>query len=157
MSGVADYTDIANLSWDNIQAPQNIPGGTYLLRLKNVVFQPSKEEGKNPVVMFVHSPKEPMEDVDSEQLEKLGSDYDISQNKLFTRIFIEDGTSWDQVRRLLEKHGLEMKGGVEESLKAASKANATVLGYVGLGKPFKDRTSGELRQLNEVTEFAKVD
>lgn len=151
-----NYADIANLSWDNIQAPKNIPGGTYLLKLRNIVFQPSKEEGKNPVVMFVHVPKEPMEDVSTEELEALGANYDISQNKLFTRVFIEDGSSWDRVRRLLEKHGLEMKGGVEESLKAASKSGAEVLGAVGLGKPFKDAASGEMRQLNEVTEFAAV-
>lgn len=150
---MSDYADIADLSWDNIQEPKPLPVGTYLLKLRNAVFQPSKEEGKSPTVMFVHVPKEAMSDVKTEELEELGPDYDIGENKLFTRIYIEDGSSWDQVRKLLAKHGVEVKGGVADSLKAAK--GAEVLGY--LDQRSFARKDGVVAVANNVTEFAPVE
>lgn len=150
---MSDYADIADLSWDNIQEPKVLPVGTYLLKLRNAVFQPSKEEGKSATVMFVHVPKEPMSDVVSDELEALGSEYDIGENKLFTRIYIEDGSSWDQVRKLLQKHGVEPKGKIEESLKKAK--GAEVLGY--LNQNTFTRKDGTVVTGNNVTEFAPVD
>lgn len=150
---MSDYADIASLSWDEIQEPKVLPVGTFLLKLRNVVFQPSKDADKSPVVMFVHVPKEPMEDVKTDELEALGPDYDIGENKLFTRIYIEDGSSWDQVRKLLAKHGVEATGSIEESFKKAK--GAEVLGYLEQ-KTFtrKDQTVGIA---NNVTEFAPVE
>lgn len=150
---MSDYADIADLSWDNIQEPKTLPVGTYLLKLRNVSFQPSKEEGKSPVVLFVHAPKEAMEDVRSEELEALGSEYDISENKVFTRKYIEDGASWAEVRNLLAKHGVEVSGSVEESFKKAK--GAEVLGY--LDQNTFTRKDGTVATGNNVTEFAKVD
>lgn len=150
---MSDYSDIANLSWDNIQEPKVLPNGTYLLKLKNAVFQPSKEEGKSAMVMFVHSPKEAMSDVNSGELEALGEEYDISENKIFTRIYIEDGSSWAQVRNLLAKHGLKPSGDVGASLKAAK--GAEVLGYLVEDRfTRKDQSVGVQ---NKVTEWAPVD
>lgn len=150
---MSDYADIASLSWENIQEPKVLPVGSYLLRLTNAVFQPSKEADKSPVVMFVHQPKEPMSDVDAEELEALGEGYDISENKLFTRVFIEDGSSWARVRTILGKHGVEVSGSVEESLKKAK--GAEVIGYLNQQRfQRKDGTAGES---NNVTEFAPVD
>jgi hypothetical protein len=150
---MSDYADIADLSWENIQEPHPVPNGTYLLKLKNAVFQPSKEEGKSPVVMFVHAPKEAMADVNADELAALGAEYDISENKVFTRIYIEDGSSWAQVRNILSKHGLKPSGSVEESLKKAK--GAEVLGYLVTDRfERKDKTIGEN---NKVTEWAPVD
>lgn len=150
---MSDYAEIADLSWENIQEPKPVPVGTYLLKLKNAVFQPSKEEGRSPVVMFVHSPKEAMEDVKAEELEELGSEYDISENKVFTRIYIEDGSSWAAVRNLLAKHGVETKGSIPETLKKAK--GSEVLGY--LVKDRFERKDGTVGENNKVTEWAKVD
>lgn len=150
---MSDYADIANLSWDNIQEPKTLPVGSYLLKLKNAMFQPSKEEGKSPVVLFVHSPKEAMDDVKTDELEALGEEYDISENKIFTRFFIEDGSSWAQVRNLLAKHGLEVSGDVNESLKKAK--GAEVIGY--LDQDRFTRKDGTVGTGNKVTEFAPVE
>lgn len=150
---MSDYADIANLSWDNIQEPKVLPVGSYLLRLSNAVFQPSKDADKNPVVMFVHVPKEAMADVDASALEDLGAEYDISENKIFTRIFIEDGSSWAKVRALLEKHDVTVSGSVVESLKKAK--GAEVIGY--LDQQRFQRKDGSAGESNVVTEFAKVD
>lgn len=151
---MSDYAEIANLSWDNIQEPKPLPVGTYLLKLRNVTFQPSKEEGKSARVMFVHAPKEPMSDVKTDELEELGAEYDITENKIFTTVFIEDGSSWAKVKGILNKHtGVEVGGDVLESFKKAK--NSEVLGYL-VTKQFerKDKTVGTN---NEVTEFAPVD
>lgn len=149
---MSDYADIAELSWDNIQEPKVLPVGTYLLKLRNASFQPAKEEGKSPVVMFVHQPKEAMDDVKTDELAELGTEYDIGENKVFTRIFIEDGSSWQQVRVLLKKHGIEASGKIEESLKKAR--NSEVLGYLDVDH--FTRRDGSLSSGNKVTEFAPV-
>src|SRR6266403_3707823 len=149
---MSDYADIANLSWDEIQEPKTLPVGTYLLRLRNAVFQPAKDADKSPVVMFVHVPKEAMADVKTDELEELGSEYDISENKIFTRFYIEDGSSWDAVRRLLHKHGVEPEGKIEETLKKAK--GAEVLGY--LHQKTFTRQDGSVGVANNVTEFAPV-
>lgn len=150
---MSDYADIAELSWDEIQEPKTLPVGTYLLRLRNAVYQAAKEADKSPVVMFVHVPKEAMDDVNSDELSALGAEYDIGENKIFTRIYIEDGSSWDQVRKLLAKHGVEAKGKIEESLKAAK--GAEVLGY--LNQRAFARKDGTQGVANNVTEFAPVE
>lgn len=149
---MSDYSDIANLSWDEIQEPKAAPNGSYLLRLSNAVFQPSKEEGKSPMVMFVHTIKEAMDDVKVDELEALGENYDITENKVFTSKFIEDGSSWKWVQGVLEKHGVKTTGKVLEDLKKAK--GAEVIGYLVTERFVRnDGTPGEK---NKVTEFAPV-
>lgn len=150
---MSDYKDIANLSWSEIQETKPVPDGTYLLKGSNAVFQPAKEEGQSPTVMFVHSLKEAMDDVRSEELKALGDDYDIHENKVFTRIFIEDGSSWMKVKGILEKHGVVLTDNVEADLKKVK--GAEVLGYLTKDK-FK-RKDGSYGENNKVTEFAAVE
>lgn len=149
---MSDYADIANLSWDEIQETKPVPVGTYLLKLSNAVFQPSKEEGKSPKVMFVHSVKEAMDDVDADELAELGEGYDVTENKVFTTVFIEDGSSWGKVKSILAKHGVEVSGNVQESLKKAK--GSEVLGY--LTKNRFTRADKSVGENNQATEFAPV-
>lgn len=154
---MSDYADIANLSWDEIQEPQVLPVGSYLLKLSNASFQPSKDADKSPVVMFVYKAKEAMEDVNTEELEALGAEYDISENKIFHRIYIEDGSSWDQVRKHIAKHFPEdeapPKGKVVDTLKALK--GAEIVGYLNQ-QSFK-RKDGTQGMSNNATEFGRVD
>lgn len=150
---MSDYADIADLSWDNIQEPKVLPVGTYLLKLRNAKFQPSKDADKSPLVMFVYQAKEPMDDVKSEELDELGKDYDVTENKIFFRIYIEDGSSWDQVRKHLLKHGIEVTGSVEETLKKAK--GSEVLAY--LEQQTFTRKDKSIGVSNNPTEFAPVD
>lgn len=150
---MSDYADIANLSWDEIQETKPVPEGSYLLRGSNAVFQPSKEEGKSPAVMFVHSVKEPMDDVSVSELEELGADYDLTENKTFTKVFIEDGSSWMKVKSILEKHGIKTSGKVLDDLKKVK--GAEVIGH--LKKDRFVRADGSPGENNKVTEWAAVD
>lgn len=151
---MSDYADIANLSWDEIQAPALLPVGSYLLKSRNASYQPSKEEGKSPTVMFVYQPKEAMEDVKSDELDELGADYDISENKIFHRFYIEDGSSWDVVRKHLEKHGVTVEGGVLETLKKFK--GTEVVAYLDQ-RSFTNKTTGAVVTQNVATEFAPVE
>lgn len=149
---MSDYKDIANLSWDKIQEPKPGPVGTYLLKGSNGVFQPAKEEGKSPVVMFVHTIKEAMDDVSSAELAELGEGYDLTENKVFTRIFIEDGSSWLKVRDILLKHDVKLSNNVLEDLKKVK--GAEVLGYLTIDR-FK-RDDGTMGENNKVETWASV-
>lgn len=153
---MSNYADIANLSWDEIQETAALPVGTYLLKLTNLVFQPSKEEGKSPRVMFVHSVKEAMDDVDSDELGELkgpgGGPYDVTENKVFTTVFIEDGSSWAKVKGILEKHGVEVSGDIAATFQNAK--GSEVLGY--LVKDRFQRGDKSYGENNKATEFAPV-
>lgn len=150
---MSDYADITNLSWEEIQEPQPLPVDTYLLKARNAVFQPSKDADKSPVVMFVYVPKEAMDDVKTDELAALGADYDIAENKIFARFYIEDGSSWDQVRKHLLKHGVEVSGGILETL--ARVKGTEVLAYLEQ-KSFV-RKDGSQGTANNATEFAPVE
>lgn len=150
---MSDYANIADLSWDEIQVPKPAPVGTYLLKGSNAVFQPAKEEGQNPIVMFVHTIKEAMDDVNSDELAALGPDYDLTENKVFSRYFIEDGSSWEKVKDILKKHGVSTTGRVLDDLKKVK--GTEVLGYLTVDR-FK-RKDGTMGENNKVTEFAVVE
>jgi hypothetical protein len=145
-------------SWGEIPEVKLLPGGTYRLRCRNVSFQAPKSEDGNPSVMFVYVPQETMDDVDQEALSELGPDYDIEENQLFERIWLERGADWDRLRKHLLKHGiteadLEEAGDIESSLKLAK--GRDVLGLV-IQRQYKDKT-GTMRQENGVSTYVSLD
>lgn len=150
---MSDYSDIANLSWDEIQEPKVLPVGTYLLKGRNARFQPAKDADKSPVVLFVFAPKEAMADVKTDELEALGNEYDITENKVFHRVYIEDGSSWAVVRNILAKMGVEVEGKIEDTLKKVK--GQDVLGY--LNQNTFTRNDGTVGVANNITEFAAVE
>ena len=98
---------------------KTLPNGTYLLRGRNATYKKSTEEGKSNTVMFVYEPREAMNDVDVDLLAELGDDYDITENRIFPRIWIETGRDLDTVRNHLVKHGIDTsEGTIGDSLKA---------------------------------------
>lgn len=116
---MSDYADILQGSWDNIPEVATLPDGSWLLKGRNATFQAPRDADKSPVVLFVYEPKEPMDDVDAEELEKLGGDYDFSSNRIFVRFYVETNADWDRIRAHLLKHKIDPKGkSIEETLKA---------------------------------------
>src|SRR5687767_9942100 len=90
-TSAVNYQDILNESWDNIQEVVTLPIGSWLLRLRNASIQPSKSEGGNASALFVYEPMEPMQDVDQGELDRLGTEYNFSENRVFHRIWLETG------------------------------------------------------------------
>lgn len=148
-----DYADITNKQWDDIPEVQLLPSGSWRLRVRNASYQAAKNADQSPSVMIVYTPKEPMDDVDGEELAKLGSNYDVSANRIFTRFFVSDASDWDRVRKHVVKHGVEVKGSIGDTLKALS--GHDVVAYVGR-RTFTNN-AGELQESNEAQNFASVE
>lgn len=101
------YEDVLNTAWGNIPQPKTLPVGSYALVGRNATYQPRKSDDKSDAVLFVYGVREPMEDVDSDALSELGDDYDLNNNTIFHRIYVETSLDWDKVRAHLNKHGVE--------------------------------------------------
>lgn len=102
------YEDTLNRSWDDIPEPQMLPPGSWLLRGNNVAVFPPKEEGQKTRVVFFYEAKEPMEDVQQEDLDALG-DYAYSENDIVKQFWINKNKDWDAVRKHLDLHGISTK------------------------------------------------
>lgn len=147
------YEDILNMNWDNIPEPKLLPVGSWLLRGRNVaVFQP-KEEGQSIRVAFFYEAKEPMEDVNQTELEALGADYSYSENDIVKQFFINRNKDWDNVRKHLALHGVDVNG---QSIAASFKAfkGAEVVAFLTT-KTFTGG-DGQTRTENDPTGFAQV-
>lgn len=105
------YSDIANKQWDDIPEPKLLPEGTYLLRGMNVSHFPADEKNdRSERVVFFYQVKEPMDDVDTTELNELGENYDFANNDIAQQFFISRSKDWDRVRKHLEAHGIATKG-----------------------------------------------
>jgi hypothetical protein len=106
-----NYEDLLDKSFDEIPEPQVLPVGSWRLEGRNATFQAPKEAGKSATVLFVYKAKEPMDDVDEDELAKLGEDYDYGLKPIFVRIWLESGADFDKVRKHLKNHGISLEGG----------------------------------------------
>lgn len=150
---MSDYIDIQTASWDEIPEKKTLPVGTYLLKGRSAKYNPPKEDGKNGNVMFVYEPRQAMDDVDDDAFQELGSDYDLANNPIFFRIWIERQTDWQNVKRHLEKHGIDVSGGIQKSFEQF-KGNE-VLAYLST-RTFTNG-AGETVEDNDASNFAPVD
>jgi hypothetical protein len=149
---VDSYTDIANLSWNDIPDVKTLPDGSWLLKARSASFKPSTDPEKSPVVMIVFNAKEPMDDVRSEDLEGLGKDYDVSANTIFHRIYIENFSDWKRVKDVLAKMGVDTEGkSVPDSLKEVKGKEI----IAALKTRNFTRADGEPGEENNITAFVK--
>jgi hypothetical protein len=148
-----DYVDILNKSWDDIPEPKMVPVGSFRLKGVNAKYMEAKDGDKNDALLFVYAPMEPQADVDPEELEELG-DYDISQNRVFARFWLETANDWDGVRRHLAKHGIESGGRTIKETLAAFKGSE-VIAYLD-HRTFVNSV-GETQIESDPKQFAPVD
>lgn len=104
-----NYEDILNKTWDELPETVALPVGSWLLRGKGAKYLEPKGDNSGQM-LFIYGAKEAMNDVDQEDLDKLGPNYDVTSNKVFVKFWIEDSSDWEQVRRHLKKHGIETAG-----------------------------------------------
>lgn len=151
---MTDFNDLLKKGWGEVPTKKLLPVGTYVVKCESVTYKAAAEEGKNAVVMAVFSAKEALDDVDADELTALlADDYDISANKLFYRIWIEDATSFNRVGALLTDLGVDMAEiSIEESFKKAKGHEITA--FV-TQRTFKAR-SGESETSNDITQFAAI-
>jgi hypothetical protein len=151
---MSDYLDIAQTSWDEIPEVQTLPNGTYRLKARSASFKEPKEEGKNGSVLIVYTPTMAMDDVDEDQLAELakdGNEYDLANNTIFHRIWIERPTDWKTVQKHIAKHGVDLKNkSLQEGLEALK--GSEVLAYLS-SRTFTDG-AGETKEENVASQFA---
>ncbi len=148
------YEDMLERTRAETPMMETLPVGSYRLKHRGEArFVPAKEDGKNDCVMFVYNAMEPLSDVDTEELAALG-DYDITQNKLFFRVWIEDETDWAKVWIHLDKHGIVL--GLEASRKEglAAVKGAEIIAFLEQ-RTFQNK-AGEMVDTNDPVNFASV-
>ena len=150
---MSDYADILNTSWDNVPRPLPLPVGSYILKGRNATYQPRKSEDKSDAVLFVYGVKEPMEDVDQDALDELGGNYDLGNNTIFHRIYVETSVDWDRVRSHLKNHGVEPSGTISDTLKAFKGAETVAF----LNQRSFVNAAGEAKVENTASNFAVLD
>ena len=119
---MSDYTDLINLSWDELPKDKLLPEGSYLLRGEKVTYIGKKEgdEKSTPRFLFIYGVKEAMDDVDPEKLVALndnGVDYDLTTKQVFHTIWIRRPKDFDKVREHFRVLGVEPEGNIQETLK----------------------------------------
>lgn len=148
------YSDILNRSWDDIPQPKLLPEGTWLLKLRNVSYFPANEESNQPErVAFFFEAKEPMDDVDAQELSALGDGYNYAINDITKQFSIFRPAAWNDVRKLLALLGVDTKG-KDQATTFKDAKGAEVLGYLRQNT-FQTR-AGETRTDNVPEMFEKV-
>lgn len=152
---LSKYADILNQQWDDLPQPKLLPEGTYLLKGTNVSFFPAnEEEDKSARVVFFYEVKEPMEDVEASELDKLGVNYDFANNDIAAQFYINRPKDWAKVRAHLEAHGINPEGKTQEETFEAFKGTE-VLAHITQNEYVSKRTGTSVTQ-NQPTLFAKV-
>lgn len=148
-----EYADILKRSWDDIPKPQLLPNGSWRLKVKNAKYMEPKAADQNPFVLVVYSPMEPLADVDEDAVGELDG-YDVSQNRVFNRIWLETAADWDGLRNHIRKHGIDTGGrSPEDTLKALK--GTEIIAF--LDRETFTNGAGEVREQNVASKFAPVD
>lgn len=152
-----DYDDLLNTSWENIPEPVNLPGGSYLIKGANVAFVKAKEEGKPHKVLFSYNAQSPVA-VDEDALAELPEGYEIETNDLTYTVFIEKAADWNNVRKHLELHGIELTGGIFENGKLSfAKAFRGAEIVAEVGQRFYTNAAGDSIPQNTLSKFQRVE
>ena len=148
------YQDILKRGMDEVPDLKPLPTGTWLLKVLGAPkFQPPKEEGRSGQVMFVFQPVEPGDDVDADEIEALGANYDTAGNRIFHKPWVETSADWAAIRRLLVKLGADASDNFEDAFKAVK--GATV--YADVGYRTYTNNAGEVVEENTASNFQAVE
>ncbi len=150
------YDDILDKSFDDLQDDKLLPLGNWMLRLRNAAFLPPRQEGQSARVLFFYTPVEPTGDVDVDELEALGEDYDYSENQIVFQVWIEGNRSWRDVLTHLKKHaGVDFTvGSIREVLKKGIKGSEVI---AELDERTYENSFGDLVSENNAKAFRPID
>ena len=149
-----DYKELLNRTRAETPDEKQLPLGSYRLKGRGARFLPAKEDDKNDSVMFIYNPMEALQDVDMDALAELG-DYDITQNKIFFRVWIETETDWAAFWRHMDKHGAVM--GPDATRKEAMGAIKGTEIIAWLDQRTFENKAGDMVDTNDPTNFAPIE
>ncbi len=151
-----DYESMLERTRAETPTLELLPVGSYRLKHSGKAkFNAAKDSDKNDSVMFIYSAMEALEDVDADALAALG-DYDISQNKLFFRVWIESEVDWANFWSHVDKHG-DLGLGPDATRKEAMEAlkGAEIIAWLDQ-RTFQNK-AGDMVDTNDPANFAAVE
>lgn len=136
-----EYDELYNRTWADIPEPKTLPEGSWVLKATSAARKNNEDNDKmGPTVNVVFSVVEPMNDVDTGELDALGDNYDVTGNKIFHKFFLRDGGS-ENVRKFLKNLGIyDETLTPDENLKLVK--GQQVVAFLGQ-RPYKDRDGNE--------------
>ncbi len=150
-----DYEDVLKRTRAETPTSKQLPVGSWRLKHSGTAkYIVAKDSDKNDSVLFVYSAMEPLDDVDVEELSAL-ADYDITMNKMFFRVWIENETDWAAFWAHVDKHG-ELGLGPDASRKEAMDAvkGAEIIAWLDQNS-FTNK-AGDPVDTNDPVNFAPV-
>lgn len=131
-----------------------LPEGTWRLKVRGYKYRPATETASAQVVFFL-MPIEPKEDVDTEALEALGEDYDLSINSATAQFWLGEARDWTKVFAFAEAAGIESEEVAEVSRKEVFDMirDRYVVGYMKV-ETYTDRAGAMVQKL-VVSSFSK--
>lgn len=140
---------------NDVPKVRSLPDGTWLLKLRS---KPSpkgktKPDGKDSV-LFLLQVIEPTDNVDEQELQALGPDYDFKANRIFHRVWLGDGSDWDQLRKLLITFGADKD--FASFPEAFEQANGGEV-YADLKTRYWKDDSGNDREENQASNFQPIE
>lgn len=151
------YEDLLKSGWNELPDPKVLPEGSWLLKkTRGSYFKEDEDRGLSARVSFEFKPVEPMDDVDAEEIDKLGPDYDIGENRVEYTIFVERSADWKRkVLPFLAKLGVGVDPNEDprETVKKRGNGN-TIIAYLGT-RTFTTR-DGEVVEQNTAKQFRAV-
>jgi len=148
------YEEMLNESMDDIQEPQLLPTGSYLMRIAGFNPRPGKD-GKKATILVIFSPVKAMEDVDDEALEELGADYDIGISRVSHTVWYGDASERASAKRTFRLFGINPEGKTLAEVKELAK-DAMVVGNT-VHETYTDKNSGELVTKSKIVGFAPAE
>lgn len=132
MTTASTFETMFQKSRAEIPVPKTLPRGHYVLALRATFKRPPREEGKSGQLSFSFEALEPMEDVDPGELEALGENYSIKDNKISADFWLGENNpqDWHRVWEHLAYYGVKSEdfADLDTALKAA--VNKRIVAYV---------------------------
>lgn len=152
MSDTETFEGLLAQTVEDIEAPKPLATGTWLLKAMGATYKEAGENSKE-MVIFIYTPVEPQEDVELEGVDPA----DWQGTKIFYRFYVDSKQDVFNLRRMLEKHGIDMSGGVTvgDALKAVGKDKPSIFAVVGI-RTYTNNV-GEVVADNTLKGFAPVE
>ena len=149
-----NYESLLKQTWGEIPDKKTLPVGSWRLRGRNASFKEAVDD-LSASFMFVYAPVEALDDVSPEGLAELGDDYEVSNNRIFAKFWVETSVDFDAVRKHLAKHGNNVADdlSIEETLKAFK--DTEIISYLDV-KTYTNRAGEEVED-NDAKSFAPVE
>lgn len=142
------FEALMNRTYNDIPDEVTLPNGTYRLKARNAAVMAPRDEGQNGKFVIFFIPKEPMDDVDPDDLPD-----DITAAEVSATVWLERPRDWKKAFDILAKLGVDVEG---KSLPEAAKAARGKEIFAAVSTRVY-QSQGQSRSSLEAKDFASVE